>query len=77
MAEDERIRIKERQREGIKIAKEKGIKFGRHKIDPGENFEEIYEEWKSGSITAVKAMNLLGLKSNTFYRRVNEYKLKK
>ncbi|RDY22458.1 recombinase family protein [Romboutsia maritimum] len=77
MAEDERIRIKERQKEGIKIAREKGIQFGRRKIDPGENFEGIYKEWKLGDITAVKAMNLLGLKPNTFYCRVNEYELKK
>lgn len=73
MAEDERLRTKERQREGIKIAREKGIKFGRRKIDPGEKFEEVYQEWKSGQITAVKAMEMLGLKSNTFYRRVKEY----
>ena len=77
MAEDERIRTKERQREGIKIAREKGIKFGRRKIDPGEKFEEVYQEWKSGQITAVKAMEMLGLKSNTFYRRVKEYESKK
>lgn len=77
MAEDERLRTKERQREGIKIAREKGIKFGRRKIDPGEKFEEVYQEWKSGQITAVKAMEMLGLKSNTFYRRVKEYEAKK
>lgn len=77
MAEDERLRTKERQREGIKIAREKGIKFGRRKIDPGEKFEEVYQEWKSGQITAVKAMEMLGLKSNTFYRRVKEYESKK
>ncbi|MGL5749700.1 MAG: recombinase family protein [Paraclostridium sp.] len=76
MAEDERIRIKERQKEGIKIAREKGIQFGRRKIDPGEGFEDIYKEWKLGNITAIKAMSLLGLKANTFYRRVNEYELK-
>ncbi len=77
MAEDERLRTKERQREGIKIAREKGIKFGRRKIDPGENFEVVYKEWKSGEITAVKAMEILELKSNTFYRRVKEYESKK
>ncbi|MGL5652200.1 MAG: recombinase family protein [Paraclostridium sp.] len=76
MAEDERLRTKERQREGIKIAREKGVRFGRHKIDPGEKFEEIYNEWKEGKITAVKAMEILELKTNTFYRRVKEYELK-
>ncbi|QEZ70849.1 recombinase family protein (plasmid) [Paraclostridium bifermentans] len=76
MAEDERLRTKERQREGIKIAREKGVRFGRRKIDPGEKFEEIYNEWKEGKITAVKAMEILGLKTNTFYRRVKEYESK-
>ena len=73
MAEDERIRLKERQREGIKIAKEKGIKFGRQKIQPGENFKDIYKKWKDGKITAQKAMKILNLKNNTFYRRGKEY----
>ncbi|WP_250675515.1 recombinase family protein (plasmid) [Paraclostridium ghonii] len=76
MAEDERLRIKERQKEGIKVARDKGIKFGRRKIEPGENFEEVYKEWKGGNITAVKAMEILELKSNTFYRRVKEYESK-
>lgn len=69
MAEDERVRLKERQKEGIK--------FGRQKINPDENFKEVYSEWKLGNITAVKAMNLLGLKANIFYRRVNEFESKK
>lgn len=73
MAEDERRRIKERQKEGIKIAKDNGIKFGRKKILPCENFKYVYAEWKKGKITAVKAMELVNMKSNTFYRRVKEY----
>lgn len=73
MAEDERTRIKERQKEGIKIALNKGVKFGRKKIEVGNNFELTYNDWKNGKITAVKAMELLNLKSNTFYRRVKEY----
>lgn len=77
MAEDERTRIKERQREGIKAALDKGVKFGRPKIEVGENFEEVYHTWKSKEITAVKAMQILGLKSNTFYRRVKEYESQK
>lgn len=73
MAEDERTRIKERQKEGIRSALDKGIKFGRPKIEPGRNFEEVYKQWRNSEITAVKAMQLLGLKNNTFYRRVKEY----
>lgn len=77
MAEDERTRIKERQKEGIKAAFDKGIKFGRRKIEPGDNFEEVYIKWKNNELTAVNAMKLLDLKSNTFYRRVKEYESKK
>ena len=73
MAEDERKRIKERQKEGIKIAKDKGIKFGRKKILPDENFKDVYNKWKEGKITAVKAMELTSMKRNTFYRRVKDY----
>lgn len=73
MAEDERKRIKERQEEGIKAAIEKGIKFGRKKIPIDENFKVIYTQWKEGKITATKAMRLVSMKTNTFYRRVKEY----
>jgi DNA invertase Pin-like site-specific DNA recombinase len=73
MAEDERKRIKERQEEGIKIAISKGVKFGRKKIIPNDNFKSVYDDWNQGKITAVKAMELVNMKKNTFYRRVKEY----
>jgi DNA invertase Pin-like site-specific DNA recombinase len=73
MAEDERKRIKVRQEEGIKIALNKGVKFGRKKIIPSSNFKSVYEDWKLDKITAVKAMQLVNMKRNTFYRRVKEY----
>ncbi|MBZ9618546.1 recombinase family protein [Clostridium estertheticum] len=44
MAEDERTRIKERQKEGISIAMKKGIKFGRKKIPINENFKAVYRQ---------------------------------
>lgn len=75
MAEDERKRIKERQEEGIKVALNKGIKFGRKKIAISESFKSIYADWKQNNITAVEAMKRLGMKSNTFYRRVKEYEM--
>ncbi|GGK08834.1 DNA recombinase [Lentibacillus kapialis] len=73
MAEDERKRTRERQEEGIRIAKQNGVKFGRkkHKID--DTFKAVYPEWKQNKITAVEAMKRVGMKSNTFYRRVKEY----
>jgi len=38
-----------------------------------EKFKEVVAKWQSGAITARFAMNELGLKPNTFYRRVKEY----
>lgn len=73
MAEDERKRIRERQKEGITIALQNGVKFGRKKFEIDDNFIETYQEWKNHKITAVEAMQKVGMKSNTFYRRVKEY----
>lgn len=77
MAEDERKRIKERQEEGIKVAISNGVKFGRKKISISDNFESIFNDWKQKKITAVEAMKLTGMKSNTFYRRAKEYELRR
>lgn len=73
LSEEERLGIKERQREGIQSAKLRNIKFGRPKIMINENFTKVYSEWKNNKITARRAMEVLGFKSNTFYRRVAEY----
>src|SRR5699024_5413484 len=73
MAEDERKRTRERQEEGIRIAKENGVKFGRKKQEIDDTFRAVYPEWKQSKITAVEAMRRVGMKSNTFYRRIKEY----
>jgi len=72
LAELERENILERQREGIEIAKAEGKYKGRKPIEV-ENFPNIYNQWKSGAITARQSMRILNLKPNTFYRRVKEY----
>lgn len=72
LAELERENILERQREGIEIAKAEGKYKGRKPIEV-ENFPNIYNQWKSGAITARQSMRILNLKPNTFYRRVRDY----
>jgi len=76
MAQLERAYILDRQKEGIAIAKQEGKYQGRKKIE-NDKLEKIYKEWKADNITAVRAMELLGMKRNTFYRRVAEYEAKK
>lgn len=75
--EFERAMIKERQAEGIAIAKAKGMYKGRKKITYPDNWEEIYPKWKHRELTGNKAMQQLGLKRNTFYKLVKEYEQKK
>lgn len=71
--EFERANMLERQREGIAIAKAKGKYKGRRGIGYPNNWEEVYDKWKVREITAVKAMELTGLKKNTFYKLIKEY----
>ena len=63
VAEQERINIRNRQRQGIEIAKAQGKYKGRKPIAV-DNFEEVYTKWKAGEITARKAMDELGIKSS-------------
>ncbi|MEK3721996.1 recombinase family protein [Paenibacillus sp. FSL H8-0034] len=73
VAEQERKKTKQRQAEGIVVALEKGVKFGRPKHEASEGFKGVYDEWKAGGVTAVAAMKKLDMKPNTFYRRVKEH----
>ena len=77
LSEEERINIRQRQREGIESAKLRNVKFGRPKIMINDNFAKVYSEWKNKKITARRAMEVLGFKSNTFYRRVAEFEKNK
>ena len=40
-------------------------------VDP-EKLREVCARWRAGDITATAAMKELGLKANTFYRRVRD-----
>lgn len=72
VAEQERTFIKQRQKEGILVAKNKGVKFGRPKIEKPQDFDIVVNRWKNKEIKSKEAMELLGLKPNTFYNMVKE-----
>lgn len=63
----------ELQRQGIEVAKEAGKHLGRPRTEFPENWEECYDRWKSGEITAREAMRLMGLKKDSFYRLVKKF----
>lgn len=76
VAENERINIKERQAEGIRIAKEKGIKFGRPKKELPSNFDNIINLYLSKKIDYHKATNELNISKTTFFRLLKNYNKK-
>ena len=67
-AQIERDFIKQRQAEGIAVAKARGVRFGRPKIPIPENFTEIKEKWKAGKISSRQAGKELGVSYHTFLR---------
>lgn len=85
IAEQERLSIKTRQAEGIAVmpvrngkrySRKTGRYTGRPKTEYPDNWDEVFEQWQTKKITASKAMQLLGLKRNTFYRLASAYSKK-
>ena len=72
VAETERSFIKQRQAEGIAVAKEKGVKFGRGKTELPDEFEEYYRLWENGEVSVREAAGRLGMSPATFHRRCRE-----
>lgn len=75
-AEKERENIKKRQRQGIDAAKANGKHLGRPNAEYPENWKEVYNTWKSGTITATAAIEQLAMKRTTFYKLVKQYENK-
>lgn len=74
VAEQERKKIRQRQREGIDKALEDGRAYGRPKTNVvTDEFIQVYKRWKAREVTAVRAQELLDMKPATFYRLVKEY----
>lgn len=75
VAENERINIKQRQAEGIRIAKEKGVKFGRPKSTLPPNAINILDKYINRKLTNIEATKLIGVSRGTFFRLVKDRKL--
>ena len=70
----EREQLKQRQREGIEIAKAQGKYKGRKPIEiDWDKFSRLYGEWRAKNITGRGFMRKMDLSANTFYCRVREY----
>lgn len=74
VAENERENIKQRQAEGIKIAKEKGKHIGRPEYVLPNNFKDIANKFYNKQITNKEAANLLNISRGTFLKYAKKYK---
>ena len=73
----EREQLRQRQREGIEIAKAQGKYTGRKPIPTDwTRFGQLYEKWRAKHITSRDFMRRMDMSANTFYRRVREYEIR-
>lgn len=73
VAETERENIRQRQREGIAIAKKNGVPFGRPANAYPEGWQETYRLWRNHEMTAVQCYRALGLPKASFYEMAKRY----
>ncbi len=71
VAQTEREFIHQRQAEGIAAAKARGVQFGRKPLPKPPDYEQLYECWKNGGISARKAAKKLGVTHHTFLKWAN------
>ena len=70
VAENERETMKQRQAEGIRMAKLRGVRFGRPSTPIPDDFDNIVRLYKEKKITVVTAINISGLTRGTFYSKL-------
>lgn len=75
LSEFERDMIRERQREGLLIAKAQGKKLGRKCMEIDEKkFIKMYKQWKKGDIPQKAIMKEFGFSRNTLNNRIRKLK---
>lgn len=72
VAQTEREFIRQRQAEGIAVAKQNGVKFGRKPMERPDGLESLKAQWLRGELSARAAAKQLGVTHSTFLRWVRE-----
>ena len=75
VAENERESIKARQAEGIKAAKEKGVRFGRPSFVYSEEFLSVARDYLGKRIKLKTALHSLGIKQSNFFYHMRKIKM--
>lgn len=71
VAEQEHRAVRrQQQREGIKAAKQRGVRFGPSSKPFPENFDECRRGWRSGEVSLREAAEACGMAKSSFYEAV-------
>lgn len=74
VAQNERENIRQRQAEGIRLAKERGVHMGRPKYILPNNFEDVVKKYRNKEITNMQAIDILKMNRGTFFKYAKKYK---
>ena len=74
VAENERVNISQRTKEGLNIAKLKGKKLGRPTSNLPNDYIKVLNSYINKTTTAKEAMDSLNVSRGTFYKKLREYK---
>ena len=72
VAQTEREKIRQRQKEGIAAARLRGVRFGRPRKAVPPGFARVNAQWQSGQISSRQAAQALHVAQDTFLRWARE-----
>ena len=75
VAQSEREKIRERQKQGIAAAKARGVQFGRPEKELPADFPKLVKEWENKRLSLQELLKQCGFSEATFYRRLRELRL--
>lgn len=71
VAQTERDKIRERQKEGIAAARLRGVKFGRPRKEVPQEFPQLKAQWENHQISSREAAQKLEISQDTFLRWIH------
>lgn len=75
VAQSEREKIRERQRQGIAAAKARGVRFGRPEKKVPEEFMTLVKDWERKKLSLPELLKKCDISEATFYRRLREMRI--
>jgi len=73
VAQIERENTKQRQQEGIREAKKRGVRFGRTTTPLPQDFDYVALKWRRGEVSLREGAKMLSIDTRTFSRRLKKY----